>query len=124
VPENSLPPEVERFIARYISSVEELEILLLLRRRRESWTDESVARELRVDRGSAARRLEGLNEQRLVERQGTAFNYSLVGDLDRDVEALARCYAERRVSVITFIFSQPTDRLKSFADAFRFKGGR
>lgn len=124
MPENSLPPEVERFIARYISSVEELEILLLLRRRRESWTDESIARELRIDRHSAARRLEGLTAQRLVEQQGSAFAYAGVGELDRDVEQLARCYSERRVSVITFIFSQPTDRLKSFADAFRFKGGR
>jgi hypothetical protein len=123
VPESSLPPEVERFIARFIDSIEQLEILLLLRRRREAWTDAGVARELRIDVHSAARRLGELAAHQLVTVHDKSYSYTLAGELDRDVDALARCYAERRVSVITFVFSQPTDRLKSFANAFRIKGG-
>jgi hypothetical protein len=64
-----------------------------------------VARELRIDAHSAARRLA-----------------EPTGGHDVEVDAVGRAYSERRVSVITFIFSRPTDRLRSFSDAFRIKG--
>jgi hypothetical protein len=41
-------------------------------------------------------------------------------ELERDVEALARAYAERRVSIIHLIFSKPSERIRTFADAFKF----
>jgi hypothetical protein len=37
------------------------------------------------------------------------------------VAALAGLYATHRVSIISMIFSKPADRLRSFADAFRFR---
>ncbi|MGC4076081.1 MAG: hypothetical protein QM702_03425 [Rubrivivax sp.] len=41
------------------------------------------------------------------------------------VDRLARLYAGRRVSIIALIYSKPTDTLRTFADAFRFrKDGR
>jgi hypothetical protein len=121
VPETNLPPDVERFLARCIDSVEQLETLLLLRRSGGEWTAESVARELRIDAHSAARRLAELAASRLLSESGRAYTYA-TGGYDVEVDAVARAYSERRVSVITFIFSRPTDRLKSFSDAFRIKG--
>lgn len=121
---SGLPPEVERFIARHIRSVEMLEIVLLVRRERRAWTGEQVARELRIDPNSAAMRLEELAAGGLLRKDGGEFTYVATGEPDRDLDALARAYAERRVAVITWIVSQPTDRLRSFADAFRFRGGR
>jgi hypothetical protein len=41
--------------------------------------------------------------------------------LDAAVAQLAKDYAERRVSVITLIFSKPVDKLRTFADAFRLR---
>ena len=37
------------------------------------------------------------------------------------VAELAQSYAERRVSVISFIFSRPLETVRGFADAFRLK---
>jgi hypothetical protein len=103
--------------------VEQLEILLLLFRTRRAWTAEEVARELRIDPHSAARRLGELAGQRILDEERDRFSFAANGANERDVLAVSRCYAERRVSVITFIFSRPNDRLRSFADAFRIKGG-
>jgi hypothetical protein len=124
VPDSGLPPEVERIIARHVHSVEQMEILLLLRKRREPWTADATARELRIDASSAQRRLEELTEAGFLTGADGAFLYAVTGELDRDVEQLQRCYTERRVAVITAIFSRPNDRLRSFSDAFRFKGGK
>jgi hypothetical protein len=45
-------------------------------------------------------------------------------DLAGAVEELAQAYADRRVSVIGLIFAKPTDKLRSFADAFRIRKDR
>lgn len=118
---SGLPLEVERFVARFIRSVEMLEILLLIRRERRAWSAELVARELRIDARSAATRLASLVGAGLARAEGSEFTYEANAAAERDVDALARAYAERRVSVITFIVSQPTDGLRSFADAFRLR---
>jgi hypothetical protein len=45
-------------------------------------------------------------------------------DLADAVQALARAYADRRVTVIGLIFAKPTDKIRSFADAFRIRKDR
>lgn len=121
---SGLPQDIERFIGRYIRSVEQLEILLTVRRERRAWTADALARELRIDAGSAARRLAELSADGFVRPDAESFVYEAKGELDAAVEALARVYNERRVAVISTIFSPSTDRLRSFADAFKLKGGR
>lgn len=120
----ALPADVDAFIGEHIHSVEQLEVLLLLRRGRSgSWTPDQIARELRIDPGSAGRRLEDLSARRLVVKGEPADCYRYAptdASLDGRVEKLAQAYAERRVSVITRIFTTP-DPAKSFADAFRIK---
>lgn len=111
-----------RLLSRHFRSVEKLEIALLLRRTRSGWNGPSVAHELRIDARSAADRLEELSGDGFLRRDDDAYVYDAPADVDRDVEQLARCYAERRVSVITAMFSQPTDHLRMFAEAFRLKG--
>lgn len=39
----------------------------------------------------------------------------------RAVQLLDRLYIERRVTIITLIFSKPIDTIKDFADAFRIR---
>jgi hypothetical protein len=41
--------------------------------------------------------------------------------LEQAVRDLAAAYATRRVTIISLIFAKPTDKLKSFAEAFRFR---
>lgn len=125
---SGLAEHVERFIRQHIDSVEKLEVLLFLRARRdEGWTPELVARELRIDALSARRRLEDLAARGFLAREEGGFRYlGSSATVERDVEGLAHAYSERRVAVINFIFSQPSERISSFADAFRFspkKGG-
>jgi hypothetical protein len=41
--------------------------------------------------------------------------------MDRAIAGLAQAYTDRRVSVITLIFSKPVDKLRSFTDAFKLR---
>lgn len=121
-----LPPRVQRLITEHIDSIEKLEVLLLLRARAEHpWSAEAVSRELRISEASATRRLRDLAERGLLEADAAsppAYRYAPArSDDDADVAELARAYAERRVSVISFIFSRPLDTVRGFADAFRIK---
>lgn len=121
-----LPPVVQRFITAHIDSIEKLEVLLLLRARPEQpWTAEAVSRELRITESSALRRLMDLEARGLLLSNGATppgYRYEPArSDDDMAVTELARSYAERRVSVISFIFSRPLETVRGFADAFRFK---
>jgi hypothetical protein len=107
----------------HIDSIEKLEVLLLLRARAErEWTASEVALELRITEMSAAARLEDLTASGML--MGDAgrpekYRYSPIRSEDvRAVSELATAYAERRVSVITFIFTKPQARVQGFADAF------
>jgi hypothetical protein len=124
VSDSNVPPDVLRLIARHVRSVEKLEILLQLKRAPQLWTPLMMARELRIDATSASHRLQELADEGFARREDDAYVYGAEGEVDRNVEQLARVYAERRVAVITAIFSQPNDQLQSFADAFRFTKGR
>src|SRR3954470_22293133 len=107
----------------YIDSIEKLEVLLLLRNRTDRpWTASEVALELRITEASSAARLEDLaSSGMLVSNGGTPAAYRFSPTHSDDVRAiseLATAYAERRVSVITFIFSKPQERVPGFANAF------
>jgi hypothetical protein len=119
-------PEIARFLTAHIDSVEELELLLLLRRGRErAWNAEEAARALYANPQSIARRLARLQRSELLALDEPAatppvFRYA---PTDRDVCALVgrldEVYRERRVAVITFLASQPLENIRAFADAFR-----
>jgi hypothetical protein len=110
----------------HIDSIEKLEVLLLLRARVErEWTAAEVALELRITDMSAAARLEDLASSRLLLGDGgtpVRYRYSPSDSEDvRSIAELAAAYSERRVSIITFIFSKPQARVRGFADAFLLK---
>ncbi len=120
----SLNDDLRAFIHAHIHSVEQLEILLLLRRERSRlFTGEDVARELRVHPASATRWLDDLTGRRFAVHDGERFQFHPEGPTaERDVNALAAAYADARVTVVQLIFSKPSDALRTFADAFKFKG--
>lgn len=119
-----IPPRVQRFISTHIDSIEKLEVLLLLRTQAErEWTAREVSLELRIAEMSAAARLADLSSRRLVMPLGDGkYRYGPASAEDaQDVTDLAATYSTRRVSVISFIFSKPLEKVRGFADAFRLK---
>jgi hypothetical protein len=126
VTDSAFSQRVQRFLMTHIDSIEKLEVLLLLRALTErEWTASAVAQELRITEASAAARLEDLCAGRLLTCSGeklAVYRYSPAQSDDvRSIAELAMVYAERRVSVITFIFSRPQTRVRGFADAFLLK---
>lgn len=119
-----LPDDIRAFIHAHIHSVEQLEVLLLLRRERpRGFTGQEIAAELRIHPESAQQRLVDLQGRGLAVAESERYSYAPAsGELERWVNGLATAYSDARVSVIQTIFSKPADSLKSFADAFRLKG--
>lgn len=121
-----LPQNVYAFLLEHIDSLEQLEVLLLMRKDQRSWSAQEIARELRIMPESAGNRMSNLSLRGIVIEDGSArYRYSPRSpELDRDVAGLATAYAERRVTVINLIATKHLERIKSFADAFKLKGGR
>ena len=124
---NDLPDEVRQFVAGNLSSVAQLEVLLLLREHRDrEWTADEVSRTLYAAEGGMADQLNDLVSRGLAyvtEAPDRRFRYRLTKDeeLDAVVNSLMKVYKERRVAVISLIYSEPIDKARSFADAFRIR---
>ena len=129
-----IPQEVKAFIAEHIDSVMQLEVLLLLHKSpQQSFNASDLARELRIDPAWAQNQLADLTARGLLV-QPTAtpdggsepqYRYQArTPELHRAVTGLAQEYADRRVTVISLIFSKPVDKIRSFADAFRIRKDR
>ncbi|HTX03259.1 MAG TPA: hypothetical protein VMD07_06225 [Candidatus Acidoferrales bacterium] len=118
----AFPSDVESFIAYCIDSVEQVEVLLLMRVHAErSWTIAELSEHLRSSRRSVGLRLGSLVAHGLVARDGMSFRYAAADDDDALVERLGAVYDERRSAVIDRIFSERRDPMRQFADAFRLR---
>ena len=121
-----LPTEVRQFVGRHIETVAELEALLLLQTSAgRNFTAEQVSAELRIDPTAAAEQLARLHAAQLLARADghpPTYHYDPRPPLlAQTIAALAKAYTDRRVSVISLIYSRPTDQSKLFADAFVFR---
>lgn len=125
--DQEIPEDVRALIAAHISSVVQLELLLLLRSqptRQRSAAE--ISRELRIDQGWVAGQLRELCAAGLLactDGPNVAFQYNSAAppEIHQAVDGLENAYAERRVTVIGLIFSKPTDPIRSFSDAFRLR---
>jgi hypothetical protein len=124
MPAEEISPELRAFVAELIHSVAQLELLLLLRGdATKSWSAADLGRALYISVEMAAALLRQLHEQNLVfcDQAQHTYRYAPTSELLSDrVEQLARLYETHRVSLITLIYSKPTDRLQQFAEGFRF----
>jgi hypothetical protein len=119
-----------RFIQTSVPSVETAELLLLLLREPERWwkpeelpgalppganvSGAEVARLLELLRARALITVDG--EQRVRYSPGSA-------DADKLVGLLAQAYRERPVTLIRVIYALRDSKIRSFAEAFRFRKG-
>jgi len=120
---DDIPDGVKDFLRRYITSVGHLEILILLFKEPERfWTAQQVSLEQRTNTSLAQIQLEELAQKGLVTFDGSGgarfCSEAGHGDIMSKVVAF---YTLRRAIVIEFIYSQPLDRIRSFADAFKIK---
>ena len=121
-----IPEPVRHLIAQHIDSVEQLEVLILLRMHRDrAWTVAEVNDRIKSSASSVETRLNDLAGRGFLQRNAQSFRYQAGPDVEAAVAQLATAYTERRFSVIELIFSKPTDKLRAFADAFKMgkKGG-
>ena len=122
--EEGVPEDVRRFLEEYIDSVVQLELLILLREG-ESWTVETVAKALRIEPGWTRDGLEKLSARGLVAVVGKApatyRNGPRTAELEESIRRTIETYAKRRVSVVSFIYSRPSNAIRSFAEAFRVR---
>jgi len=115
-----------RLLSEHITSVGQLEVLLLLLGAEGRWVrPASVADELRGSVEGTRTHLELLVRSGLARKRGTEeFALAQVTDSQREVlTSLRVAYRDRMHTVIDFIYSRPSQPLKDFADAFLFRKG-
>ena len=123
---SNLPDNVIAFIRKHIDSVEQLEMLLLLKRRADrDWTAAQVSRELSSHPDSATARLSEFCSKGLVIEKRSAesisYQYRPIPGLDSTLAQVAQAYGMYPVRLINLIFSKPIDRIRTFSDAFKFR---
>jgi len=124
---NGFSEDLKRFIIQHIDSVEKLEVILFLFKHADTaWTAAAISEKIRTNPDSIAYRLVDLHRLGLLETssedQGTSYRFRPESpNLDALIVALAKAYAERRVSLINLIFSKPIENVKGFAEAFRLR---
>jgi len=119
-----LAPELRAFLYSCIDAVEQVEILMLLRRSEKVWTSRAVTTELSLSEAVTRRHLEVLTARGLLHVQAESeVSYQFgprTAELSRYAGLLAEHYARDRGAVLRFV-STSSRRTKSFADAFKLR---
>jgi hypothetical protein len=122
---HDFPADIKQFIADNIDTVAQLELLLLLRNApARAWSAEEAGAALYAAANVIALQLADLRSKKLLAAgpQEQTFTYQPeTAELSQLVDRLAEMYRERRVAVITAVYTKPVDKIRSFADAFRLR---
>jgi hypothetical protein len=118
-------PGLKQFIEHHIESVPQLEALLLLRQApQRQWSAADIAKELYIPENAAAPLLVDFARRGfaiLVPTAEASYTYLAKDkETDRLIDELASFYRDRRVAVVSLIYSKPLNKVQTFADAFRF----
>ena len=117
-----LSESLQRFVLERLPSIEQIEIVLLLRRdRTRAWSAPEVASELGTPPESTAMRLFLLASNGIVAFDGGRYRYGAASEVEPLVDELASAYDGRRAALVSLVGGQPADPLRSFADAFKLK---
>lgn len=127
--EQKIAPDIRNFLRKHIRTVEQLEILLLLRQERNrEWTATEVFAKVRSSEQSVALRLAQFAEDGLLITNNTVpatYRYSpRLPSLDDVIARTGDAFQTRRVQMLEAIFSgdeSDIDPVQSFADAFRLR---
>lgn len=121
----SVSSDLERLIRDRLPSIEQIDIVLLLRRNRErAWTAPEVSRELGTPPESTAMRLFLLASNGIVLFEGSgvpAYRYAATGGDEPLLDELASIRTKNPEALIGIAEGASIDPVRSFADAFRVK---
>jgi hypothetical protein len=121
----TLPTSVQQFLSKYIRSLEQLEVLLLLRNSAgRSWTSADVYEVVRSSRSSVEERLENFVQLGFLVKEDCSpatFRYAPTENLGAAVDETAGAYQMWRLRVIEAIFTPTADPAQRFADAFKVR---
>lgn len=117
--EANFPEHVKEFILEFIDSVEQLEILLLLKSTPDKkWNCKTISDELRSTPDSVKGRLISLEKSKIIQKVGDTYQYKPeTQELRKAIDDLNDIYRYRKQKIFEFIFS-PMKKIKHFADAF------
>lgn len=123
---DDFPANLKDFIARHIESVAQMEALFMLRQDAgRQWTSEELSKSLYITSDMGDAMLLDLERRGFVVREkdsATTYRYQPADPAaDNLIAKLGDIYQERRVAVITQIYSRPIDKVQTFADAFRLR---
>jgi predicted ArsR family transcriptional regulator len=120
-----LPAELRAFLHSCIESIEQVELLMMLRGSDRFRTAREVATDLRLSVALARRDLETLKARGLLEvavGRETTYRYKPAStDLARYGDLLAQHYVTSRHVILTFVAASSRRALKHFADAFKLR---
>jgi hypothetical protein len=104
----ALPRRVREFLLAHVDSIGLLEVLLALAAEPQStFSADQVSDYLRTSSMAAQMRLRQLSERRLVDAlPDGSFRFTSGAELAETVRAVSLAYRERRISVVTLIYSR------------------
>jgi DNA-binding IclR family transcriptional regulator len=121
---DELSPELRAFLYSCIDAIEQLEMLILLRRTGHPWTTRAVAAELGLTDVQTRAHLETLTARGLLAAKGgeeVTYRFEPRSpELARYAALLADSFATSRNAVLRFVASS-SRRTKSFSDAFKLR---
>lgn len=121
-----VPEQLERFIRERLPSIEQVEIVLLLRSDpSRSWSALEVAEKLNTPPESTAMRLFLLASNGVLAFESSGvprYRYAAAdASTDELVDQLAQAHQEQRDALYELVGAPKPDPLRSFADAFKLK---
>ena len=120
-----LPQELRAFLHACIDSIEQVELLMMLRGSERLRTVREIADALRISPAAARREVETLAARGVfavsVEEE-TSYRYRPRSDeLARRCDLLAQYYITSRMVIFNFVATQSRPAVKRFADAFKLR---
>lgn len=118
--------DVKQFIDQHIESLAQLEALLLLKQEPErSWNAEEIAKALYVPAELAETLLAEFVRRgfaKVTPSPPVCYSYGPSDEKLNDlIGQVATAYQDRRVAIISLIYSKPLNKVQTFADAFRLR---
>ena len=125
--ESALPTELRAFLHSCVESIEQVELLMMLRGSERFRTARQAASEFGIKTPARARHdletlaARGLLEIRVAEDE-TSYRYRpKTEELARYCDLLAQHYITSRASVLGFVATESRQSAKRFADAFKLR---
>lgn len=122
--DTDVPEHVRDFILKHIDSVAQIEALLLIRSQRQrEWSLSQISARLYIAEPDAKDALAGLCAAGLLDRDNDLYRSDASSPENSElVEQLLSAYTRHLITVTKIIHAKPR-RIRSFAEAFRFRKG-